>query len=101
MLSSSVTYKEEHNNNSVNFSDYSNEEDNVNFNSTWKRVKKTSVNSCQTEPIKYENKAVQSLKLKDAGVISSYFILNFHLENFLFLKKKNIFFINNNITIKY
>jgi len=68
MLSSSVTYKEEHNNNSVNFSDYSNEEDNVNFNSTWKRVKKTSVNSCQTEPIKYENKAVQSLKLKDAGV---------------------------------
>ncbi|ORX54231.1 WD40 repeat-like protein [Piromyces finnis] len=68
MLNSSIIYKEEHNKNTVLFSDYSNEEDNINFNSTWKQVKKTSVNSCQTDPIKYIDKAIQSLKLKDAEV---------------------------------
>jgi len=67
MLSSSQ-YKEEHNSNAVTFGDYSNEEENVNFNSTWKRVKKTSVGSCQTEPIKYVNKEVQSLIQQDVGV---------------------------------
>lgn len=67
MLSSSQ-YKEEHNSNTVTFGDYSNEEDNVNFNSTWKRVKKTSEGSCQTEPIKYMNKEVQSLIQQDVGV---------------------------------
>jgi len=68
MLSSSQ-YKEEHNSNTVTFGDYSNEEDNVNFNSTWKRVKKTSEGSCQTEPIKYMNKEVQSLIQQDVGVM--------------------------------
>jgi len=69
MLTTSSPYKEEHNTNTVTFSDYSNEEENVNFNSTWKRVVKTSACSCQTDPIKYMDEGVQSLIQSDAAVI--------------------------------
>jgi WD40 repeat protein len=68
MLNNSSPYKEEHNTNTVTFSDYSNEEENVNFNSTWKRVVKTSACSCQTDPIKYMDEGVQSLIQSDAAV---------------------------------
>jgi len=65
----SEQYKEEHNTSKVTFNDYSNDEENVNFNSTWKRVKKTSENSCQTESIKCVNKETQSIIQQDVGVI--------------------------------
>jgi len=68
MLSSAISYKEEHNNNTVTFHDYSNEEDNINFNSTWENVKETSDFLCQTDPIHYMDKGVQTIIQKDIEV---------------------------------